>query len=367
MSLFGRLACRRAYYLCRRCGQGRCPWDQSVGLNARSLTPAVQRLTALAGGISESFENGGELLEEMAGVPVSESTVERTTEEVGDRIAEALQQGRTFGPAQDWCWHADAKGRLVAYVSHDATGVRQQGPGGVAALGRMVNVGMIYNPPPGEHVAVNPDKPRPRLQARYVAGLYTLAEMGPLLRRQGGQVGMNRADLWIALTDGGNGLEDFIVRNFPLVAVVILDFWHAAEYLADLARAVYPEDEEAASALRQEWCRLLKEEGGAVTLAVLREWEWPSRKPAVRAQLAKVEQYFENHLHRMEYPEYVAEGWQIGSGPVESACKTVVGQRLKLAGMRWGEAGTHAVCQVRTLYRSEKGQWEAFWERDYTN
>ena len=58
------------------------------------------------------------------------------------------------------------------------------------------------------------------------------------------------------------------------------------------------------------------------------------------AQLAKVEQYFDNHLHRMEYPEYVAEGWQIGSGPVESACKTVVGQRLKLAGMRWGEEGT---------------------------
>ena len=41
----------------------------------------------------------------------------------------------------------------------------------------------------------------------------------------------------------------------------------------------------------------------------------------------------------MEYPEYLAKGWCIGSGAVESACKTVVGQRLKLAGMRWGEDG----------------------------
>ena len=79
-----------------------------------------------------------------------------------------------------------------------------------------------------------------------------------------------------------------------------------------------------------------------------------------------METYFANNLHRMEYPEYAAEGWQIGSGPVESACKTVVG-RLKGAGMRWGEGGTHAVCQVRALYRSENGQWEAFWERRYTN
>lgn len=367
MSLVGRLSCRRAYYLCRCCGQGLCPWDQTVGLSANRLTPGLQRLTALAGGIADSFEKGGELLEEMAGVRLSESTVERNTAAVGQRIEKTRQQSQPLGPKQDWCWHPDAKGRLVAYLGNDATGVRQQGEGGGRADGRMVNVGMIYNPPPHDLASVEADKPRPRLQARYIAGLYTLAEMGPRLRRQGGQVGMDRADLWIALTDGGSGLEDFILRNFPLVTVVILDFWHAAEYLAELARAVHPEDDEAAGALRVEWCRLLKEEGGATTLAVLREWDWPARQPAVRAQLAKVERYFENHVHRMEYPEYVAEGWYIGSGPVESACKTVVGQRLKLAGMRWGEEGTHAVCQVRALYRSEKGQWEAFWQRDDTN
>jgi hypothetical protein len=75
--------------------------------------------------------------------------------------------------------------------------------------------------------------------------------------------------------------------------------------------------------------------------------------------------YLENHVHRMEYPEYLARGWCIGSGAVESACKTVVGQRLKLAGMRWGEEGGDAVCHLRALYRSEKGQWDAFWRRDY--
>ena len=51
---------------------------------------------------------------------------------------------------------------------------------------------------------------------------------------------------------------------------------------------------------------------------------------------------------------------------VESVCKTVVGQRLKLAGMRWGEDGAHAVCHLRALYRSEKGRWKAFWNRDFS-
>ena len=46
--------------------------------------------------------------------------------------------------------------------------------------------------------------------------------------------------------------------------------------------------------------------------------------------------YIGNNVHRMDYPRYLAEGWQIGSGSVESACKTVVGQRLNLAGMGAG-------------------------------
>jgi hypothetical protein len=46
---------------------------------------------------------------------------------------------------------------------------------------------------------------------------------------------------------------------------------------------------------------------------------------------------------------------------VESAGKTVVGQRLKQAGMRWRAYGTDARCHRRALYRSEPSQWDAFW------
>jgi hypothetical protein len=368
LSLLGSVPCPRAYYYCRRCGQGVCPWDQAVGLTEKNLTPGLERVATLAGAVADSFERGAELLEEMSGIRLGESTVQRTTEATGRRVAAAYQQGRTFGPKVDWRWHVDAKGRRCAYVSVDATGVRQQGPEGGKADGRMAYLGMIYNPvPPPERVPPDPGQPRPPMQARYVCGLYPLADLGPLLRRQGAQVGMDRAELWLALTDGGSGLEDFVLGNFPRVEVVILDFWHAAEYLADLAKALYPKDDEQAQAQTRQWCQLLKEEGGAAMTAVLREWDWPPRQPAVRAQLARVLEYFGNNVHRMEYPEYLAEGWQIGSGAVESGCKTVVGQRLKGAGMRWGEDGAHAVCHVRALYRSEKGQWEAFWNRQLTN
>jgi hypothetical protein len=365
LSPLGPIPLARAYYYCRRCGQGFCPFDKDAGLTDRNLTPGLERLTALAGAVGDSFGKGAELLEEMAGPHLSESTVGRTTVDAGLRHQRRAAAGEVLGRPAAWGWHPDAKGRPTAYVSLDATGVRQQGPGGTAAAGRMAFVGMVFNPVDPLLCPPVPGRPRPAMLARYVSGLYPLAEMGPLLRRQAAQVGMESAEVWVTLTDGGNGLEDFMRENFGRPdLVVILDYWHAASYLEDLAKAAQPSDEEAAGQLAREWCRLLKEEGGAVALAVLRAWDFGPRKSAgLREQLARVEEYFGANVHRMEYPEYQAEGWCIGSGAVESACKTVVGQRLKGAGMRWGEQGAHALCHIRALYRSEKGQWEAFWQR----
>lgn len=332
-------------------------------MTPRRHSPAVERLATLCGAAGDSFEKGAELLAETAGVRLSESTVQRTTTAAGDRIAEHVQKGRTFGARAAWDWFRDAHGRTVGYIEIDATGVRQQGPHGAAADGRMAYVGMVANPLPDRaRVFEGLPKPGASMKARYVSGLYPLAEMGPLLRRQGAQVGLDRAQVWVALTDGGAGLEEFVRENFPRVEAVILDFYHAAEYLARLAGALHPTDEGTALDQTKAWSRLLRDEGGHALIGALGAWDWPNRT-GLKAVRAEVLGYFANQVHRMDYPTYEANGWYIGSGAVESACKTVVGQRLKGAGMRWGEAGAHAVCHVRALYRSEHTQWTDFWRR----
>src|SRR5262249_50077919 len=76
------------------------------------------------------------------------------------------------------------------------------------AEGRMITVGMIYNPVPEERDRwAKPQGRRPSWQARYVAQEQSLVELGIPLRRQGGQVGTDQADRWVALSDGGAGLE----------------------------------------------------------------------------------------------------------------------------------------------------------------
>jgi hypothetical protein len=349
----------RAYYLCPACHRGHVPVDAALGFFAPKLTPAAEQLATLAGTVGSFAEAAEKFLPKMAGLRLSESTVERTTEAAGERLGVLWAQGQTLGVAADWRWNRDAMGRTVAYISVDATGVGIQGQRGAKADGRMVWVGKVFNP------RVEPTqafpKPHPP-QARYQAGLMDLDALGARLRRQAAQVGMDRAQQWVALTDGGNGRDEFMDVFFPR-AVRILDFYHAAEHLGDLAKVYCGGDATAAEDLTEQWSHQMKHEGGVAILATLEALDLKGRPAAVQEEHRQVTGYVRNNLHRMDYPHYREQGWQIGSGHIEAACKTVVNQRLKQSGMRWGSDGADAVCHLRALYEGESGQWDAFWER----
>ena len=355
VSLVGDLRLSRAYYHCGGCGRGSFPWDAILHLTTLRLTPAAEEVTALAG-VQESFGKAADrTLRKLTGLRLSESTVERTTEQAGARLGARLAEGAVFGLAKAWDWNRDAAGRTCAYVSLDATGILMQGLDGAKVQGRMVYVGMIYNPQP--RAATDEALSKPCDGARYLAGLYGLDELGPQMRRQGAQVGMDAAEQWIALSDAGNGLEGFIDVNFPR-AVKILDFQHGATHLATFAKQFRPDTSEK---LLAAWCHTLKHAGGTVMIRVLERLDRKKMTEEIRKGHDDVLGYLRKNEGRMDYPTYLRNGWQIASGAVESACKTVVNQRLCLGGMRWGEEGSDAVAHLRALYRSDPDQWDAFW------
>lgn len=348
MTVIGRVRVERAYYLCKHCHAGHCPRDAALGLTKGDLSRGATEAVALAGALGSFAEAATKTLPKLSGLRVSESTVERATERVGEDVGKRLSSGRTFGTPSPWKWSRDAEGQTVGYVSADATGVGMQGVNGGAAEGRMASVGMVWNA----------GKPG---QVRYVCGLTGgLKALGESLRNQAAQVGMDKAQRWVAISDGGAGMEDWLRANFPRVEAVILDFYHAAEYLSEWAKVLHPDEAEATDDAKA-WCHRLKHEGGDVVLAELRQIDVSVRSEAVQEAHRVLLVYFTNQVHRMDYPSYRAKGWLIGSGPVEAACKQVVGQRMKGSGMRWGESGADAVCHLRALFRSEKTQWDDYW------
>lgn len=362
IGLTGPIELQRPYYHCPHCHRGHYPGDEALGQQHPTLTAGAERVVSLVGTI-DSFAGAAKLiLPEVAGLRLSESTVERTTEAAGQRLGDLLAEGHTVGPTGTkaaWDWNRDATGERVAYISIDATGVGIQGPDGSRAEGRMAYVGMIYNPQAFDPLA--PTEARPIERARYLAGFYDLDGLGAGLRRQAGQVGMDIADRWIALSDGGAGLDEFFRVHFPR-ADLILDFSHASEHLADLAR-VWAGDGETVTGRLDRWCHTMKHEGGSAVLAMLEGLDRSGLDVVGLEQSRLVTGYIRRNAYRMDYPRYLRSGWQIGSGSMESGCKAVVCQRLCGTGMRWGSDGADAVCHLRSLLRSEPGQWEAFWNQ----
>jgi hypothetical protein len=356
MSLFGAVRIVGSYYHCATCHDSQRPWDEILRLGQRRVTPAAAEAITLAGLLTSFGRAARQTLQKLTGIAVSESTVQRVTEDAGERLSQRLRKKQAFGPDKPFQWRRDARGQTCGYVSLDHVSVPQQGPRGAKAEGRMAAVALVYNPP-AEH-----DEPPPRGQeeVRYVSGFYELRGVGRLLRRQAAQVGWDDLEQQLAVSDAGAGLEEFQRVNFPKTER-ILDFFHASEHVGHMAQAVHAGDAAAVARQARDWCHLLKHGGGSALRA---EWErldvgeWSGdRQESHRQQL----QYFRNHEHKMDYPRYRAHGWQIGSGSVESSCKRLVTQRLKGAGMRWGERGSNAVCNLRALLLSQTGCWDDYW------
>lgn len=361
-SLLGEVCYERAYYRCPHCRQGWFPSDEELNVQQRQ-TPAAAEVISLAG-VVQPFEEGADrLLVKLGGLVVSKSSVQRTTGRVGAELARRRAAGEFRGPERPWDWHRDAHGNRVAYLSLDATGVAQQGPDHKKAEGRMPWVAAVFNPRP-----MHEEQRRELREVRYLSGLMSLEEIGRQLRSEALAVGLSRADVVVGLTDGGNGLENCLIDTVAgetREIVFVLDFYHAAEHLREFAKTLFPE-EAARKEQVETWCHRLKHEGGETLLEELRALDLSDRSAATREQHRELLGYLGNNRHRTNYPEYVAKGWQIGSGVIESACKSVVGMRMKGPGMRWREPGTDALCHLRALHQSQENLWDHYWHRQTT-
>jgi len=146
-------------------------------------------------------------------------------------------------------------------------------------------------------------------------------------------------------------------------AVQILDWYHLTEHVYKAGNGVWGEG----SAAAKQWCQRVNDalwEGrGHSALELVRAERAKVRSPAKRELLAELATYLEHNLGRIDYPRYRALGLPIGSGQVEAQCKTLVGARCKLAGMRnWSYAGAEAVLRLRAARHD--GTFNALWEKE---
>jgi hypothetical protein len=156
----------------------------------------------------------------------------------------------------------------------------------------------------------------------------------------------------IHLADGAQDNWTFFDEDMPL-GFQLTDFYHVSEHLKAALDAAYPKDSNKAKAKFEHYKVILREEVGGIK-KVLRALRHLRDQHKGNAIIASNVTYFTNNQHRMRYAEAKVKNYPIGSGVVEASCKTLVGQRLKRAGMSWYHTGGQGVLTFRSLIKSQR-------------
>ena len=309
------------------------------------LSRGLRPLVCLAGTLTAFRDSSDDLLKRFCGVRLSAGVVRLATEAAGQRLQEQQQKGRIVVPLQPepWDFTIEDHSHTAAFLGLDAFAVPIQLSGGKKALHRMLYTATLYTP----------DKSR----THYLVD-FDLDRIAGQMREAAKALGLGEANQLIAISDGGNGLEEAIHRHFHDDLLCILDWYHASQHLHAYAKALHPRDAQACAVWVQQAKDILYEKGGTALLVHLREQPVPADS-VVADEVRKLIGYFTNNEHRTDYPGYRSHGWDIGSGPTEAGCK-VVGARLKGSGMRWLEEGASQVAPLRALYQSGTAAWDAF-------
>lgn len=341
----GRITWQRGYYYCKTCRQGRYPLDEALAIGPGQFSDGLQSgLCRL--GAALPFEPAAESFTALTGVSISPREAERLTEGRGAAL-EAYSESQL-----DPGWGMWAAGNCEAEpgdpgvwsAALDAARVRF-GDGW-----HDVKAGVVFwAEPRWEQAGLVGGKAR--FQS-YVGEVGPMEQSGTRLYGEAIRRGIDPAEeLVVCLGDGAPSNWSQFGLHFPK-RVEVLDWYHAVEHLWAAGRDRWGEG----STQAQEWVAERKQElwEGRVK-AVLAALKGDQAEPSAATEV----HYFETNQERMRYAEFRAKGYPIGSGTVESACKRVIGARLKQAGMCWTKAGAQAVLSLRAHLLS--GRWETMW------
>lgn len=328
----------------RRIGVMGSFWTQEA---AKQATWVVAQMTP---GLAE------ELFQRVGNMAPSKSTLDRLPKEIGSRweddrkAFESELRDVTVIPEGTKSIAVSLDGVLAPMKDGDAVTTRERaaaegrvskGPAGYREVGCAT---ISFCDDDGDMISAirfarMPEHKKRSLKESLLAEVRAIWEKRPDLRVV--KVADAAADNW-----------DFLGKEIPLGEEVV-DFWHAAEHLAQAIAAVYGDGTlEARHRFAELRDTLLEVDDGVER--VIRSLDYLKRKHPRLTTLTNALAYFRRHRKRMHYAALQDQGLPVGSGPVEAACKTLVAQRMKQSGMRWGREGGQAILNVRGWSQSER-------------
>ena len=355
-TVLGASAITRAAYTCATCGAHSKPLDAQLGLTAERLSPLLRALVSLYCACVP-FADACRLLAQATGVTVGAKRAQLVSEALGARLEQAQAQEAPPAPG------TDAPPRLYVGLDGILYSTTEKGEDD-KLVWREAKVGVFYPPLPDRAPGTGR---RSRLVAvappidvadsddhAYVVHMGGWEGFAAKIWREALRQGIEQVRELVILSDGADwivSLRELLFDGLPVRVTHILDHRHAEEHLWEVARACLGEQ---AAAWTPGPLEDLSHGRINALLAAVRALPTPSAEAA--KQVATTCDYFDTRRALLDYPRFRAQGYHIGSGLAESACKRLVGQRAKGPGMHWTVPGAQAIGTLRAAYLSDR--WE---------
>jgi hypothetical protein len=351
VTLLGSCAYSRNYYGCE-CGEHAIPKDESLNVSGTKFTQTVKRVTAQIAA-SDSFRDTSANLKYLCGINVSAKEAERIAEDIGAEIISAKQDEIKYSLTELNTPEPETPAKIM-YIEYDGTGVpvRKQELAGVkgkqadgSAKTREMKTGCIFT----QSSLDDEGKPvRDADSTTYFSQIGHLNDFSKLLYSEAVKRGVDYAGQVVVIGDGAKWIWNIADINFPN-AVQIIDLYHAKEHVYDVLRTIITDKAELHAQKNLLYKMLESGNIEGLTSAF-------SMLPATTdEQLEKVRveyNYFTQNKERMQYQDFRKQGFFVGSGVIEAACKNVIGKRLKQSGMKWSVAGANKIAALRCAVMS---------------
>jgi hypothetical protein len=296
-----------------------------------------------------SYERAAASYSELTGVALSGSSLQRLVGEYGgalvERQAQEAQATVQVPKAEEegvWRKVPQPDSEVMA-VSSDGVLVHIRGEGWKEVKAVSISaVNEEVNPESGECEVV-------LSQHSYRAGLWDAPTFGRHHWAEACRRGLEKAKTIVCVSDGAAWIWGIVFMCFAL-RIEILDWWHAVTRLWDVAN-LRLDAGEAAAWVQSQKASLAHSHLRDVLHQIRLLYPRTQPRPEVVRQAIG---YFFHNRQRMDYAAYRQAGLPIGSGTIESACKTVVQARMKQAGMRWSREGAQAMLALRCLLLSDR-------------
>ena len=200
----------------------------------------------------------------------------------------------------------------------------------------------------------------PSKEHQYAIGVSgSPVKLGQLIRRIARQLHLDEADIKYCVSDGALWIRGQYRIQLPMLDAHILDYYHLRDQVIAASQAVYGQGTAESRRWRKEICGCLLEEGPEPALVRIATLRKTVRSTGKRKALASLRRYIDARKEMLQYPQFRAAGYEIGSGPTEAFCKTLT-SRLKGQGMRWDKPNAEAMMALASVRSC--GLWQTYWD-----